>query len=111
MNKSRIANRVDEKTRVFLFKWFAVPLKSKYTGGQDGIRALNGVCLIWKMTHPRSEKTEQNSRIGQSDTEGMPEIWAGIAESSTDFVRGNEKSLCHETQARKKWWQGPGSDR
>lgn len=37
----------------------AVPLESKYTVNQDGFRALNGVCLIWKMTHPRSEKTEQ----------------------------------------------------
>ncbi len=82
-----------------MFKWFAVPLKSKYTGGQDGIRALNGVCLILEVTHPRSEKTEQNSRIGQSGADGMPKIRTEIAESSTDFVRGNEKSLCRETQA------------
>ena len=63
------------------------------------ISCVKSLCLIWKVTHTRSEKTEKNSRIGQSDTEGMPEIWAGIAESSTDFVRGNEKSLCRETQA------------
>ena len=63
------------------------------------------------MTHPRSEKTEQNSRIGQSEADGMPKTRAAIADFSTDFVRGNKKSLCRETQAKKEWWQGPGSDR
>jgi hypothetical protein len=52
-----------------------------------------------KVTHPRSEKTEQNSRIGQSEADGMPKTRAEIAESSTNFVRGNEKILCRETQA------------